>query len=216
MLAARIEDELALFLVDGTADGMARQKSPTMDQTRPLAEVTLDGVFVPQGCELARGLAAVDALTAIIDVLRIFTAAEQLGGAQASLDMSVDYVKERVQFGRTIASFQAIKHKCADMMLKVEASRSIVYFAACAIDEWLAGRYTDTQLAEAASMAKAYCSDAFFFVAGSGIQLFGGVGITEEYDIQLYFKRAKATESFLGAAPEHKERVADLLLTGVC
>ena len=216
LLAARIEDELALFLVEGTADGMARQKSPTMDQTRPLAEVTLDGVFVPQGCELARGLAAVDALTAIIDVLRIFTAAEQLGGAQASLDMSVDYVKERVQFGRTIASFQAIKHKCADMMLKVEASRSIVYFAACAIDEWLAGRYTDTQLAEAASMAKAYCSDAFFFVAGSGIQLFGGVGITEEYDIQLYFKRAKATESFLGAAPEHKERVADLLLTGVC
>jgi alkylation response protein AidB-like acyl-CoA dehydrogenase len=216
LLAARIEDELALFLVDGTAEGTVRQKSPTMDQTRPMAEVTLDRAFVPQGCELARGLAAVDALTAIIDVLRIFTAAEQLGGAQASLDMSVDYVKERVQFGRTIASFQAIKHKCADMMLKVEASRSIVYFAACAIDEWLAGRYTDTQLAEAASMAKAYCSDAFFFVAGSGIQLFGGVGITEEYDIQLYFKRAKATESFLGAAPEHKERVADLLLTGVC
>jgi len=216
LLAAHCNGHLTLFLVDRLAPGVSFTKLPTMDQTRPLAEVTLDQVFVPHAAELINGPEASQAVQSIVDLLRILIAAEQLGGAQASLDMSVDYVKERVQFGRTIASFQAVKHKCADMMLKVEASRSIVYFAACVIDEWLAGRYSDTQLAEAASMTKAYCSEAFFFVAGCGIQLFGGVGITQEYDIQLFFKRAKSTESFLGAAPEHKERVAQLLLAGEC
>jgi len=207
---------IGLFLVDADAEGVIRHRVPTMDQTRPLAEVQLESVLVhPDQCIGCVGNSA-QALAQLLDVQAILITAEQLGGAQASLDMTVDYLQERVQFGRTIASFQAVKHKCADMMLKVEASRSIVYYAACVIDEWLAGRYDANQLAEAASMAKAYSSDAFFFVAGCGIQLFGGVGITEEYDIQLYFKRAKATETFLGGGAEHRERVAQMLLAGEC
>ena len=110
---------------------------------------------------------------------------------QASLDISVDYTKERSQFDRTIASFQAIKHKAADMMLKVESARSLLYYAACTVDAWLAGEVDRATLHEAACMASACASDAAFFNAGSGIQMHGGVGITEEYDIQLYFKRAR-------------------------
>jgi alkylation response protein AidB-like acyl-CoA dehydrogenase len=126
----------------------------------------------------------------------------------------VDYLQERVQFGRVIASYQAVKHKAADMMLKVEAGRSAIYYAACIADEALCGGELGEQLPEAASIAKAYCSDAYFFNAGCGIQLFGGVGFTSEYDIQLYFKRAKSTETFLGNAAYHRERLACQLLDG--
>ena len=124
----------------------------------------------------------------------------------------MDYLKERVQFGRVIASYQAVKHKTADMMVKVEASRSAVYYAACIADEALAGGPLGRELAEAASIAKAYCSDTYFFNAGCGIQLHGGVGFTAEYDIQLYFKRAKSTEIFLGNGAYHRERIARGLL----
>ena len=151
-------------------------------------------------------------LNSILDLAAIAVSAEQVGGAQQSLDISVAYIKERVQFGRTIASYQAIKHKCADMMLKAESARSGLYYAACIADEFLAGACDAETLAEAASISKAYSSGAFFFNAGCGIQLHGGVGITSEYDIQLYFKRAKALESFLGNASEHRERLAKQLL----
>ena len=139
-------------------------------------------------------------------------AAEQLGGSQQCLDSTVAYISERVQFGRSIASYQSIKHKCADMMVKVEAARSAVYHAACVGDQFLNQTADAAGLAEAASIAKAYSSDGFFHNAGVGIQLHGGVGITAEYDIQLYFKRAKSTETFLGAADYHRERLATLLL----
>jgi alkylation response protein AidB-like acyl-CoA dehydrogenase len=123
-------------------------------------------------------------------------------------------MQERVQFGRVIASYQALKHKAADMMLKAEAGRSALYYAACIADEALAGSALADELPEAASIAKAYCSEAYFYNAGCGIQLHGGVGITEEYDIQLYFKRAKSTESFLGNSAWHRERLAQQLLDG--
>ena len=124
------------------------------------------------------------------------------------------YLQERVQFGRVIASYQAVKHKAADMMVQVEASRSAIYYAACVADEALTGGALGRELPEAASIAKAYCSDAYFFNAGCGIQLHGGVGFTAEYDIQLYFKRAKSTETFLGNGAYHRERLARQLLDG--
>ncbi|MEE4191847.1 MAG: acyl-CoA dehydrogenase family protein, partial [Halieaceae bacterium] len=111
-----------------------------------------------------------------------------------------------------IASFQAVKHKAADMMVKVEAARSASYYAACIAQEFLAGSATADELAEAASVAKAACSEAYLFNAGCGIQLHGGVGFTWEYDIQLYFKRAKSSETLLGNASHHRERLAALLL----
>jgi alkylation response protein AidB-like acyl-CoA dehydrogenase len=126
-----------------------------------------------------------------------------VGVAQRSLDLAVAYAKERVQFGRPIGSFQAIKHKCADMMVKLEAARSAVYWAGC-----VAADPEAKNLPLAASAAKAAASDAAFFAAGNALQIFGGVGFTAEYDIQLYFKRARASAALLGDAVFHREQVA--------
>ena len=207
------EQGLSLWFVDSDTQGLAIKALPTMDQTRRLAELQLDNVVLSPQQRLG-GVAQCQAelLSTILDLAAIAVSAEQVGGAQQSLDISVAYIKERVQFGRTIASYQAIKHKCADMMLKAESARSGLYYAACIADEFLAGACDTETLAEAASISKAYSSEAFFFNAGCGIQLHGGVGITSEYDIQLYFKRAKALESFLGNASEHRERLAKQLL----
>ncbi|MHA7837997.1 MAG: acyl-CoA dehydrogenase family protein, partial [bacterium] len=132
----------------------------------------------------------------------ISLAAEQVGGAQRCLDMAVAYAKEREQFGRPIGSFQAIKHKCADVMVAVESARSAVTYATCiAVDG-------SDDLSVNASLAKAWCSEAYFQAAAESIQIHGGVGFTWEYDPHLYFKRARATESWLGDPSYHRERVA--------
>lgn len=203
--------DLALFVLSADTAGVQRQWSPTMDQTRKLATVSLDSVQLGvenklEGCDLE----------GILDLARIALAAEQCGGAQAVLEQSVAYVQEREQFGRTIASFQSIKHKAADMSLQAEVARSAVYYGACVAQEALAGSDGDTlvaaELSEAASMAKAYCSDAYFFNAGCGLQMHGGVGFTWEYDVHLYFKRAKSSESLLGDGAWNRERLAQQLL----
>ncbi len=205
---------VSLFVLPSDTAGISRQWLPTMDQTRKQARIVLDNVRVEGDACMGAPGQAWPALAKILDLATVALAAEQVGVAQQSLDSSVAYTTERVQFGRTIASYQAIKHKAADMMLKVEAARSAAYYAACIADEALAGRPLGSGLAEAASIAKAYCSEAAFFNAGSGIQLHGGVGITAEYDIQLYFKRAKSTETLLGDAAWHRERLARQLLDG--
>tara|TARA_R110000772_G_scaffold54227_1_gene123815 strand:+ start:98760 stop:99926 length:1167 start_codon:yes stop_codon:yes gene_type:complete len=205
---------VSLFVLPADTAGISRQWLPTMDQTRKQARIVLDNVRVEGDACMGAPGQAWPALAKILDLATVALAAEQVGVAQQSLDSSVAYTTERVQFGRTIASYQAIKHKAADMMLKVEAARSAAYYAACIADEALAGRPLGSGLAEAASIAKAYCSEAAFFNAGSGIQLHGGVGITAEYDIQLYFKRAKSTETLLGDAAWHRERLARQLLDG--
>tara|TARA_B110000091_G_scaffold5041_1_gene4964 strand:- start:3712 stop:4728 length:1017 start_codon:yes stop_codon:yes gene_type:complete len=207
------EQGISLWFVDRDTQGLTIKSLPTMDQTRRLAELQCDNlVLSPEQRLGAVAQCQAQLLNSILDLAAIAVSAEQVGGAQQSLDISVAYIKERVQFGRTIASYQAIKHKCADMMLKAESARSGLYYAACIADEFLAGACDAETLAEAASISKAYSSEAFFFNAGCGIQLHGGVGITSEYDIQLYFKRAKALESFLGNASEHRERLAKQLL----
>ena len=210
LVAARCNQRELLFVVDPSAEGVTLVKTPTMDQTRPMAALRLDGVSLPATGLLSRDWSQGRRNT--LNIGRILVGAEQVGCAQESLDSSVAYVGERVQFGRTIASYQAIKHKAADMMLKVESARSLLYFAACVADDWLAGAASDGELAEAASMLASSAGDAAFFCAGCGIQLHGGVGITEEYDIQLYFKRARALESYLGRPDEHRELIAQMLL----
>jgi alkylation response protein AidB-like acyl-CoA dehydrogenase len=205
---------VSLFVLDAADPGVSRRWLPTMDQTRKQAEVLLDGVMVAGEALLGEEGSAWPQLQTVLDLARVAVAADQVGGAQQALDITVAYLQERVQFGRVIASYQAVKHKAADMMLKVEASRSALYYAACVADEALAGGALGAELAEAASIAKAYCSDAYFFNAGCGIQLHGGVGFTAEYDIQLYFKRARSTETFLGDASWHRERLARRLLDG--
>ncbi len=128
-----------------------------------------------------------------------------MGGAQKCLEMSVDYAKTRLQFGRPIGSYQAIKHKCADMLVEVELAKSAAYNACFAAAE------EAPDLAESAALAKSYCSEAYFRAAAETIQIHGGMGFTWEHPAHLYFKRAKASELLFGDAVHHRERLAGLV-----
>lgn len=213
------ESGIGLFAVPAATTGVQRTWLPTMDQTRKQAEIVLSGVEVAADARLGGDDTGWSALQKTLQLAQVAIAAEQMGGAQQALDIAVEYTKGRFQFNRPIASFQSIKHKAADMMTKAESAKSIAYYAACIAQEALAvamGTGGDAELAaelpEAASIAKAYCSEAFYFNAGSGLQMHGGVGFTWEYDIQLYFKRAKSTETLLGNAVWHREQLAKMLL----
>lgn len=193
---------LSLFALPGDAAGVTRRLLPTMDQTRKQADVVLDSVRLPVSALLGTEGRAWPSISRTLDLAAIALAAEQVGGAQRCLDMTVAYAKDRKQFGRPIGSFQAIKHKCADMLLRVESARSAAYYAG-----WAAS-VEEPEVPAVASLAKAYCSDAYFHCAAEAIQIHGGVGFTWEYDVHLHFKRARSTESFLGSPAHHRERVA--------
>jgi alkylation response protein AidB-like acyl-CoA dehydrogenase len=176
-----------------------------MDQTRRLAEIELSRVRVGPEALLGEFGQAWSGLRRTLDLAVIALAAEQVGGAQRCLDLSVAYAKEREQFNRPIGSFQAIKHKCADMFIAVETARSALYYAACIADDG------SDDLTTNASLAKAWCSEAYFRCAAESIQIHGGVGFTWEYDPHLHFKRARASESWLGDPDYHRERVAEAI-----
>jgi alkylation response protein AidB-like acyl-CoA dehydrogenase len=206
------EAGIALFLVPADTAGVERSWLPTMDQARKQSSVSLRNVSVPADAVMGDTGSAWPQLAQVIDLATVALAAEQVGGSQQLLDMTVEYTSERVQFNRTIASFQAVKHKAADMMLQVEVARSAAYYAACVAQEALEGGPLAAELPEAASVAKSYCSDAYFAIAGDAMQLYGGVGFTWEYDVHLYFKRAKSSEHLLGNGAAHRERLAVQLL----
>jgi alkylation response protein AidB-like acyl-CoA dehydrogenase len=206
------EDDVSLFLLPADTSGVSREWLPTMDQARKQAAVQLQSVRVGADAVMGEPGKGWEPLSKAIDLATIALAAEQVGGCQQLLDMTVEYTGERVQFNRTIASYQAVKHKAADMMLKTEVARSAVYYAACVAQEALEGGPLAAELGEAASVAKSYCSDAYFAIAGDALQLFGGVGFTWEYDVHLYFKRAKSSEQLLGNGALHRERLACALL----
>jgi alkylation response protein AidB-like acyl-CoA dehydrogenase len=190
---------LSLFAVQAGAAGLSRQVLPTLDQTRKLARLEFDAV--PARLIGGPGDAAA-VLERTLDVAAVALAAEQLGGSQRALDMAVGYAKARHQFGRPIGSFQAIKHRCADLLLEVESLRSAVGYAAAAVAENAA------DVPVVAALTQAYASDVYFHVAAENIQIHGGIGFTWEHDAHLYFKRAKASELFLGDASYHRERLA--------
>jgi alkylation response protein AidB-like acyl-CoA dehydrogenase len=196
------EEGVSLFAVPSGTAGLECRALPTMDPTRRLAEVVLRGARVPASARLGAEGEGWAPLAEALDRAAVALAAEQVGGAQRCLDLAVAYAKEREQFGRPIGSFQAIQHKCADMMVAVESARSASYYAACVAADGGA------DLALAASLAKAFCSDAYFRCAADCLQIHGGVGFTWEYDVHLYFKRARSTEVFLGDPATHRERVA--------
>lgn len=210
LLTAIVDDEPApsLFAVDGELPGLERQALRTLDATRRVAEVRVEGIRVPASARIgtvdstAGGLERTSALAAIA------LAAEQLGCAQQCLDLTLAYVGERRQFGRTIASFQAVKHRCAQLMVDIEATRSAVLGAACVAST---AASTEDLVLEAAC-AKALASDTCFRCAQEAIQLHGGVGFTWEYDPHLYFKRAQASGHWLGSSARLRERVAAHLL----
>ena len=199
------EDGVSLFLVPKGVKGLEVKLLPTMDQTRKLCEVTLKDAAVPAGALLGGKGAAWSALARIIQRATIALCGEMCGGAQRVLDMTTEYVKIRVAFGKPIGTYQGVKHKAADMLVDVENAKSLTYYAAWAADE------NSPETALATSMAKAYVSDAYRKVSAAGIQLHGGIGFTWEHDLHLYFKRAKASEFTFGDATHHRERVAQLI-----
>lgn len=193
---------LSLFLVDPKAAGVTVTLLKTMDQTRKQCEVIFDNVTVESDSLVGTLDMGWPVLSKVLHICTAALCAEMVGGAQRVLDISVAYAKDRMQFGRPIGSFQAVKHKCAEMMLQVESAKSAAYYAAWAVDEDV------PEAPLAVSMAKAYCSDAYRYTAGEGIQVHGGIGFTWEHDMHLYFKRAKYAEFTFGDATYHREQVA--------
>ena len=199
IVAARTGKGVSLFAVDGDAAGLTRTSLSTMDQTRKQAK--LEFADTPARLIGTEG-DGWDVLGKVLDLVVVGLAAEQVGGAQKVLDMAVEYAKVRVQFGRPIGSFQAIKHKCADMLLEVESAKSAAYYGM-----WCASELND-ELPSVASLAKAYCSEAYFHAAAENIQIHGGIGFTWEHPAHLYFKRAKSSELLFGDPTYHRELLA--------
>jgi alkylation response protein AidB-like acyl-CoA dehydrogenase len=184
-----------LALVRSDADGVEVRPMRTLDLSRPQATVTFTGT----PCRWLTGDGTGGRVVSeAVDVALTALAAEQLGGAQACLEMTVRHVLERRQFGRPVGGFQAVKHTCADMLMQVETARSAVSRAVAA----------NADPAESAAVAAAWCAEAFAFVAGECLQLHGGMGFTWEHDAHLYFRRARADAVLLGGADHHRERLA--------
>jgi alkylation response protein AidB-like acyl-CoA dehydrogenase len=200
-----MEDGVSLFLVPKDTSGLAITVLPTIDETRKLCEVRLDNVALPAGALLGARHEGWRPLSRVVARATVALAAEMCGGAQQVLDMTVAYAKIRITFGKPIGSYQGVKHQAADMLVAIENAKSLTYYAAWAVDQAL------DEAPLAVSMAKAAASDMYRKVAGTGIQLHGGIGMTWEHDLQLYFKRAKASEVAFGDATWHRERVAQLI-----
>jgi alkylation response protein AidB-like acyl-CoA dehydrogenase len=200
VIARTGEQETAVFAVTADADGLAREPLETMDQTRKLARLRF--ASAPARLLGTPGGAAT-AIAAMLDRSAIALAAEALGGTGRVLDMSVEYAKIRRQFGRPIGSFQAIKHKCASMLVDLESSRSAVYYALWAA----ATSHPDTSVV--APLVKAHCVDTYLHAAGENIQIHGGIGFTWEHPAHLYLKRAKSAQVLLGDSDFHRQQLAD-------
>lgn len=195
-----------LVYVDLTQEGITKSVVPSIDQTIPLAKIDLTGVFA----QVISGEDSIETYKRARSRAIIAASNEMVGSTQAVLDMSVAYAKDRIQFGRPIGSFQAIKHKCADMLLETQSARSIALYGA-----WLASQEKgfvsedlEDDLSHVASMAKYYCSKAFSHGAGENIQIHGGIGFTLEHDAQLYFKRAAFMNAYLGLPSDHAKHLA--------
>jgi alkylation response protein AidB-like acyl-CoA dehydrogenase len=198
------EEGITLLCVPASEKGITVTQLKTVDMTRRMCHVKFDNVAASEviGTE-GKGWGT---LRRVLDIATAALSAEMVGTAQKALDISVDYAKTRVQFGKPIGSFQAVKHKCVDMMVAVENARSLTYYACWTVDERVA------EAATAVPMAKAYASDMAKNVTSEAIQVHGGIGFTWEHDMHLYHRRALAGEANLGNAPIHREVVAKSLL----
>jgi len=200
LVAARTDDGPSLFAVDRRAAGLRAEPMPTLDSTRPLAKVVL------RSTPAAMIGAAHPIVDAALGVAYVALAAEQAGGARLCLEMSASYARDRYQFGRPIGSFQAVKHKCADMLVQVELAEAAVREAAR-----VAG--TD-EFPLAAVTAHACCSRAYMYVAMENIQVHGGIGFTWEHPAHRYFRRAKSAQLLFGGPAMYLEKVLDRLGIG--
>ncbi|MBM4205179.1 MAG: acyl-CoA dehydrogenase [Gammaproteobacteria bacterium] len=190
---------IGLFEVE-SSEGLARQSLAVIDPTRRIAQLSFAGAPVRK-----IGRVSMSDLERVLDLCAIALANEMVGGISRLFEETLAYTKLRVQFGRSVASFQAIKHRMAELLLQVELARSAAYYAAQAVDAGLEG------LSWTASLAKATVSDAYLFAAQEAIQLHGGIGFTWDHDVQLWFKRAKSSEVLLGTSAWHRDRMISAL-----
>ena len=188
-----------LAVVD--AEAVEIKAQPTMDRTKPTALVTFDEVVVPADRVLALND---DDIAMLADCGAVAVTAEVVGAAQAALDITCGYAKERVQFGHPIGKYQGVKHRLADMYVDIESFKSLLYYAAWTVDD------AHDELPRAISLAKAYASDAFAQIGIDGVGLHGAIGFTAEYDVQLYMKRSKWARPMYGDSDFHYERIARL------
>ena len=204
LTAARVDDGdgIGLFLVEPGDAGVSRQALPGLDPTIRTAAVRFGGVRLGRDRVIGETGGGRPVLERALRAANVALAFQAVGGAGRALEMAVEYAKVRQQFGKPIGSFQAIKHKCADMMVQYETTRAGACCAAWAID----ARAPDAEVA--AAMAKAMCTEMFRYVAGAAIQVHGGIGFTWEHDLHFYFKRAKYLEFALGTPSQHREVVA--------
>ena len=202
LVAGRTPDGVSLFAVERGAAGLSAEVELTMDLTRKLARLRFDNT--PARLIGTAGQAW-PGLRRTLRIAAVALAAEQVGGAEYALETTAEYAKIRIQFGRAIGSFQAVKHKLANVLVEVQNAKSAALDAARAVTE------NDPQLELAASIAKSYCSDAYFHAAAEMIQLHGGIGFTWEHPAHLYFKRAKSSQFLLGSPGYHRELVGSAL-----
>ena len=193
---------ISFYTVPGDAKGLTRTPLDTLDMTRKQAQLVFDGVEAER---LGEPGAGTDALRTTLEQAAVCLAAECVGGSEKTMEMAVQYAKDRYQFGRPIGSFQAIKHKCADMLLRLESAKSAAYYAAWAAAE------DNEELTVASSLAKAYCTEAYFTNSRENIQVHGGIGFTYEHDCHLYYRRAKSSELLFGDPTYHRELIASQL-----
>jgi alkylation response protein AidB-like acyl-CoA dehydrogenase len=196
------EGAVCSFLLPRPNAGLSERTLVGLDVTRRFAEVRFEGVTVPSACRLPGGEDAVDYCISLATVLQ---SAESVGAADVLFEATVDYLKKRVQFGRTIGSFQAIKHRVADMLLRLEAMRAAAHYAALALGDGLG------DAAEAVATAGAYVDDSFAHICGEALQLHGGIGFTWEHDAHLFTRRAKVNQVLYGDGAWHRERLVRLL-----
>jgi alkylation response protein AidB-like acyl-CoA dehydrogenase len=203
--AKTTQNGISLLALPAATPGITIERQNPLDITRPYANLRFENVTVPDDAILGMPGGADAAYRQVLACACGLLAAEQTGGAAFCLNSTLDYAKQRVQFGRLIGSFQAVKHELATMMLQLEAARSAAYYAATAIAE------ASPELEEAVHIARAWCSEAYKYCASEAIQLHGGIGFTWEHQAHLYFKRARATASWFGDAAEHREAIAGLI-----
>ena len=196
---AATDDGTVLVVVDADAAGVVVTPMSSLDPTRPLGDVRFDDVKVDASRVISGGDGAA---RAALDVGAVALAQEQVGGAERCLETSVEYAKTRFQFGRAIGSFQAIKHRCADMLVAVEHAKSAAWHAARTLEDAEESKIS-------VPLARSVCSDAYLLCSGDNIQIHGGIGFTWEHDAHLYFKRAKSTSLLLGSVAVYRDRLAD-------
>ena len=195
----------SLIALPAATEGLTIEALPTLDRTRRFARITFDCVLGDDAILGAPGNAGA-AIARTLTIGAGLLASEQTGGAQYCLDSTVEYSKQRVQFGRPIGSFQAYKHSLADLMVLIESARSAALYAAAAIDE------DGDELAEACHVAASWASDCYRHCSGEAIQLHGGIGFTWEHWAHLYFKRARASSTWLGTPEQHREALAQIII----